>query len=216
MENIVNNFCETFGIEENQSRKRAEHHQQTESKNARIKTNWTTLRHGFSELDVTFEIQDSVHNIFTKKVLPTDVADRFLETKEIGLTKYEAFVKEKLEGEGSTWDTIQKEKIATFVSDNKAFTVTINNEIYQIKERKLLNRLFALLSNTSGLRNTTGEIRVFCDTFQYICIRWNIKPRKEKEWDSCAVAKSPAAKGGTRRHPNEWCKKSYFWCSGNC
>ena len=34
----------------------------------------------------------------------------------------------------SIWDTIKKEKIATFVSNDKAFTVTINNKTYQTKE----------------------------------------------------------------------------------
>ena len=51
MGNIVNNFCE--------------------------ETNCTKRSHVFSEHDVTFEGQDSVYDIFTK-VLPTDVADRFL------------------------------------------------------------------------------------------------------------------------------------------
>ena len=64
------------------------------------------------------------------------MAARFLQAKEIGQTKYEEFVKDKREGEGSIWDTIKKEKIATFVSNNKACTVTINNETYQIKEEK--------------------------------------------------------------------------------
>ena len=81
MENIVKNFCETFGIDENQSRKRDEHHQLTELKNARIKTNYTKLSHVFSERDVVFEGQDSVYNISTKKVLATDAADCFLEAK---------------------------------------------------------------------------------------------------------------------------------------
>ena len=72
------------------------------------------------------------------------MADRFLQAKEIGRTEYKEFVKEKLEGERSIWDR-KKEKIATFVSNNKAFTVTINNETYQIKEeRKLLNQLLVV------------------------------------------------------------------------
>ena len=108
MENIVNNFCETFGIDENQSRKRDEHRQLTGSKNLRIETNCIRLSHVFNERDVTFEAQDSVYNIFTEKVLSTDVADRFLQAKQIGQTKYEEFVKEQLEGEGSMWDTIKK------------------------------------------------------------------------------------------------------------
>ena len=48
MGNIVNNFCKTFGIDENQSRKRDDHHQLTGLKNARIETNWTKLSHVFS------------------------------------------------------------------------------------------------------------------------------------------------------------------------
>ena len=95
MGNIVNNFCETCGIDENQSRKRDEHHQLTGSKNAMIETNCTKLSHVFSEHDVIFDGQDSVYNILTKKVLPTDVADRFLQTKETEKTMYEDFVKER-------------------------------------------------------------------------------------------------------------------------
>ena len=60
MENIVKNFSETFGIDENQSRKRDEHHQPIGSKNARIETNCTKLSLAFSEYDVTLEGQDSV------------------------------------------------------------------------------------------------------------------------------------------------------------
>ena len=105
MGNIVNNLCETSGIDENQSRKRDEHHQLTEWKNARIEANCAELSHVPSEHDVTFKGQDSVYNIFTKKVLLTDVAP-----KEIEQTKYEEFVKEKREGEGSIWDTIKKRK----------------------------------------------------------------------------------------------------------
>ena len=72
-------------------------------------------------------------------VVSTDVAHCLLQAKEIGQTKYEEFVKEKLEGKRSIWDTIKKEKIAALVSNNKGFTVTVNNETYQIKEeRKLL------------------------------------------------------------------------------
>ena len=45
-------------------------------------------------------------------------------------------------GDGSIWDTIKKEKIGTFVSNNKVAIVTINQQIIAIKEeRKLMNRL---------------------------------------------------------------------------
>ena len=52
----------------------------------------------------------------------------------------------------SIWDTIKKEKIATFVSNDKAFTVTINNKTYQTKEeRKLINRLLVVSRTRSDL-----------------------------------------------------------------
>ena len=94
---IVNNFCETFGIDKNKSRRRDEHHQLIGSKNARIEINRKNLSHVFSEHDVTFEVHDSIYNMFTKKFPPTDVAHRFLQAKEVEQTKFEEFVKEKLE-----------------------------------------------------------------------------------------------------------------------
>ena len=49
---------------------------------------------------------------------------------------------EKLEGEGSIWDTIKREKLSTFTSNNKTEKVILNNKTVQIKhERKLMNRL---------------------------------------------------------------------------
>ena len=45
-------------------------------------------------------------------------------------------------GDGSIWDTIKKEKIGAFVSNNKIAIVTVNQQITAIKEeRKLMNRL---------------------------------------------------------------------------
>ena len=66
MGNIVNNFCETFGIDENQYRKRDEHDELIRLNDARIETNCTKRSHVFSEHDVTFEGQNSVYDIFTK------------------------------------------------------------------------------------------------------------------------------------------------------
>ena len=198
----MNNFCETFGIDKNQSRKRDEHHQLTESKNARIETNYTKLSHVFSERDVAFEGQDSVYNISTKKVLATDAADCFLEAKYIGQKKYEEFFKEKLEGEGSIWDTIKKEKIATFVSNKKAFTVTINNQPYQIKEeKKFLNQLLVVSQTRPDLDLSTelGKYEFSVTPASIFASERNIKPRKEK---SDINTNLQAVKGGTRRHPN--------------
>ena len=142
MGNIINNFCECFGIEENQSRKRDEHHQLSGSKNKRIANNCDKLTSVFEEYDITFDAQDSVYNVFTKKVFPQENASRFLQAREIGQARYDTFVKENMDSDKSIWDTIKKEKLSTFVSNNKSVTVTVDNQVIKIKEeRKFMNRL---------------------------------------------------------------------------
>ena len=111
MGSIVGNFCETFGIEENQSRKRDEHHQLFGSKNKRIYSNTEKILRVFQTHNVNFEASDSVFNILTRKVLPSKEAECFLNAKEIGKARYEQFVEEKFDGDGSIWDTIKREKL---------------------------------------------------------------------------------------------------------
>ena len=53
MGSIVGNFCETFGIEGNQSRKRDEHHQLFGSKNKRIYSNTEKILRVFQTHNVT-------------------------------------------------------------------------------------------------------------------------------------------------------------------
>ena len=40
-----------------------------------------------------------------------DMADQFLQVREIRQTKYEEFAKEKLKGERSIWNTIKTERL---------------------------------------------------------------------------------------------------------
>ena len=68
--NIMESFCETFGIEENQSRKRDEHYQLSGSKNYRITNNIAKISTVFKTHGVNFDGSDVVYNILTKKVLP--------------------------------------------------------------------------------------------------------------------------------------------------
>ena len=53
-----------------------------------------------------------------------------------GKDKYDLFIKERLIGEKSIWDTITKEKIPTFVFNNKEITITVNKELVNIKEKE--------------------------------------------------------------------------------
>ena len=115
---------------------RDKNHQLTGSKNSRIETNCTKLSHVFSEHDVTFEGEDSVYNIFTKKVLPMGMADRFLQVKEIEQTKYEEFAKEKLKGEGSIWNTIKDRRIATSCRTTKLSLLLLITKHIKLKKKR--------------------------------------------------------------------------------
>ena len=139
--NIMESFCETFGIEENQSRERDEHYQLSGSKNYRITNNIAKISTVFKTHGVNFDGSDVVYNILTKKVLPNIVAEQFLEVRSIGQDKYNEFVKQKL-GDGSIWDSMKKEKLNTFSSNNKKVTVSVNKQLVQVREeRKLMTRL---------------------------------------------------------------------------
>ena len=65
----------------------------------------------------------------------------FLNAGGTGAGKYKLFIEERLIGDKSIWDTITKEKIPTFVCNNKQITVTVNKELVNLKkERKLMSR----------------------------------------------------------------------------
>ncbi|XP_066928378.1 uncharacterized protein [Clytia hemisphaerica] len=162
MGNLVETFCETFGIEEDGARKRDEHYQLSGSKNVRVSSNTEKISRVLDEHEVVFSTKETtpnqsnednteadsfgdggdVFNILTKKVLPVKISKSLIQIEEIGQSRYRSFLTEKLEGDGSIWDTIKKQKLGTFVSNNKSSTVTIDNQQFTIREeRKLMNRL---------------------------------------------------------------------------
>ena len=55
MENIVERFCETFGIEENPSLVKDEHYQLSSSKNQRIHNNMGKIWSIFTHYQVSFD-----------------------------------------------------------------------------------------------------------------------------------------------------------------
>ena len=67
--NIIKDFCETFGIEDDQSRKTDVHRQLSGSENARIGSNVEKLSSTFSIYNINFDPFYAVYNILTKKVL---------------------------------------------------------------------------------------------------------------------------------------------------
>ena len=73
----------------------------------------------FHTYEVGFDGTDGVFNILTKTILPQPQPERFLDVQKIGEERYECFVKERIEGDSSIWDTIKKEKLPTFPDNNK-------------------------------------------------------------------------------------------------
>ena len=55
MENIVESFCETFGIEENPSLEKDEYYQLSSSKNQRIHNNTEKISSVFNHYEVSFD-----------------------------------------------------------------------------------------------------------------------------------------------------------------
>ena len=65
-----------------------------------------------------------------------------------GADKCKLFIKERLIGNKSIWDTITKEKIAT----TSEITVTVSKELVNLKEeRKLMSRFLVALRSIPGI-----------------------------------------------------------------
>ena len=119
MSNIIADFCEKFGIAEDEAWKRENHYQLSGSKNRRIQDKVGKISEVFHTYDVGFDDTDGVFNILTKKVLPQPSAERFLDVQKIGEERYECFVKERIEGDSSIWDTIKKRSSQRLLTTTK-------------------------------------------------------------------------------------------------
>ena len=140
--NIITSFCDKFGISESEACKREDHYQLSGSKNFRIRSNVSKIGDVFSTYDVSFDATDNVYNVLTMKVPPKKDAEQFLTVKEIGKECYVNFVKERIEGKSSIWDTIKKIMIPCFTNNNKSTSIKLNGETLQIRqEPKLMNRI---------------------------------------------------------------------------
>ena len=132
---MIKDFCETFGINDNQNTKSDDHYQLAGSKNTRIGNNVEKLSAIFNTYNVNFNHTDSVYNILTMKVIT-----RFLDSVKIGQERYEKFINQNVEGDSSIWDTLKKVMLPTFVSNKK----TVKNKVIN-KDVKVLKSLTRLL-----------------------------------------------------------------------
>ena len=66
------------------------------------------------------------------KAVSEKEATLFLQVEVIDQERYMSFVKEELEGSGSILDTLKKEKLRTYINNNKIVKVKIDNKDVQI------------------------------------------------------------------------------------
>ena len=99
--NMIKDFCETFGINDNQNTKSDDHYQLAGSRNIRIGDNVEKLSAIFNTYNVNFNYTDSVYNILTMKVLLVKESTRFLDSVKIGQERYDQFINQNVKGGSS-------------------------------------------------------------------------------------------------------------------
>ena len=124
--NMIKDFCETFGTEDKQNRKREDHYHLTGSKNTRTGDNDKKLSGIFNTYDVNF-IHPIACTILTMKVWPDIESTRFFDSVSIAQERYVQLVTHSVESNWSIWETLKKEKLPTFVNNTKIVKVKINN-----------------------------------------------------------------------------------------
>ena len=144
---IIQDFCEAFDIEDYNS-KRDEHHELTGKKKQRITSNLQKLDETFKTHNVNFDEYECVFDVVTKKVLNPKLAEEFLAHETNGKELLENFINERFEEEKSIWEPITKSKLPTFGSNLKTVTVKIKDQLVQVKEEHKLISRFLIVCRT--------------------------------------------------------------------
>ena len=78
------------------------------------------------------------------KVLPVKESTRFLDSVKMVHERYEQFINQNVEGSSSSWDTLKKVMLPTFVNNNRKVKVKVNN-----KDAHVLKSLTGILIDSS-------------------------------------------------------------------
>lgn len=120
-------------MNDNQNTKCDNPYQLAASKNTRIGNNVEKIFVVFKTCSVEFNHNDNVYNILTMKVLPAKESTCFFDSVKICQERYEQlFINQNVEGDSSTWDTLKKVMLPTFVNNNKTVKVKVNNKEVQV------------------------------------------------------------------------------------
>ena len=147
MNNIIEEFCETFNID-NFSSKRDEHHEISGSKNERIDENLKKLGAVFRQHSVNFDESSCLFNVLTKKVMEPSLAQRFLSHDEEGEQLLDQFIENRFIGDIPIDATMRKNKLPTFTSNSKTITVKIKDKLVKVREEHKLMSRFLVVSRT--------------------------------------------------------------------
>ena len=115
---LLDQFSDQYDLRNN-SLKKKQHYQLSGSKNQRVTDKTEKLTETLNHHNISFKSTESLFNVITNKVMPKDQAMKFWNAIYTGKDKYDLFIKERLISEKSIRDVITKEKIPTFVFNNK-------------------------------------------------------------------------------------------------
>ena len=94
-----------------------------------------------NKFEVTFGQSDSVYNLVSKAVLPSQ---KLLQHIQIGSKHYQEFIDEHLTGEKSLWQPLKRVNLPTFKSFKKSVRKIVGEKVIQLKEEETLLSRFLI------------------------------------------------------------------------
>ena len=124
---IISSLSEEFCTKQHLNNEhRKQHYQLSGSTCSRISSNVVKLLDLMNEFDVTFGQSDSVYNLVSKAVLPSQ---EILQHIQIGSKHYQEFIDERLTGEKSLWQPLKRVNLPTFKSFKKSVRKIVGDKV---------------------------------------------------------------------------------------
>ena len=89
---------------------------------------------------------ENVCNIVSKAILRSDILEDVLEHEEIGKILYTDFIEQRLRGEKSVLEPMQKRNLKTFKSMNKIVKTKVQEKVIELQEEKSLISRYLMAS----------------------------------------------------------------------
>lgn len=126
---------------------REKHYQLTGCYLSRIIGNAKKILETMQNFDLSFIQDGPLTNIVSNAVLSESASNEILCHEKIGADIYNEFINERLHGEMSVWDPVQRRNLKTFKSElTKKVKSTVDGKVVQLKEEKSLLSRFLITS----------------------------------------------------------------------